>query len=226
MAAQHPMILQAIGADIALKCNRLGYTKSTLEDLRAKVMGRTPVPEAARRRTVEALHGIEADFALEIKSSGHRKPPDEIRGLFTSGITEAIVLKLLIHSGRQDAHITKDAYFYKAKVQMSPKNVDFVWARPQYKNGAIYECKNQPARLVRALMDKNTPGHEAEWKKSELWLMLTVRDLLIDCQWKVGLNVVTLRTRGPVQAGIAAIPFIKVPGELTIVCLEDLGHPL
>jgi hypothetical protein len=222
-AAQHPMILKAIGPDIALRCKSIGYGENTLGDLRARVM-MCPVREAAKE-AVEALKLIAVDLASEIKDSKFGKPPDKIPGLFTSGITEAIVLKLLIHYGRQDADITEDAFFYKDDEKMSPRNMDFVWARCQAKDGAIYECKNQPARLVEALKDRQIPSHDVEWRKSELWLMLRVRSLLVGCHWTFGLNVVTLRPRGPVQANIRS-KSLTVPVELAIVCLEDLSRPL
>ncbi len=223
MAAMHPMILQAIGADVALKCNRYGYTGATLADLKGRVMAFCPVLEAAKA-AVEALHEIEADFALETQSSRFGKSPEDIPGLFTAGITEAIVLRLFIRGGRQETEITEDAYVYKAGMKMSARNMDFIWARCQAKSGAIYECKNQPARLMEALRCRQIPGHKTEWLKSELWLMLEVHRLLIACHWKVRLGVVTLRPRGAVQAKIKSIPSIKVPGELDIVCLEDLPN--
>jgi hypothetical protein len=226
-AVRHPMVLRAVGPYIADICNSRGYAESTLAALRTKVIKvmTDREPEAARA-TVNALKEIATDFASEVKVSRYGKPPEQIPGLFTSGITEAIVLKLLRRSGYQDVDITEDAFFYKADEPMSARNMDFVWAKPQDKNGAIYECKNQPARLVRALRDQNTPGHKAEWEKSELWLMLTVRDLLVNCRWKFNLSVVTLRPKRSVQSEIASIPFIKVPTELAIVCLEDLSCPL
>lgn len=224
-AARHPMILQAIGSDIALKCNKDGYTESTLAGLRAKVMVLCPVLEAAKA-TVDALKQIAVDFASEIKDSRFGKPPAEIPGLFTSGITEAILLERLNRTGYVNKDITEDAYFYKAGKKMSARNMDFVWARQQEKRGAIYECKNQPSKLVQGLMAQNTRGHEAEWLNSELWLMLEVHHLLVNCHWKVSLSVVTLRPRGSVQAKVDSIPFIEVPGELAILCLEDLSCPL
>jgi hypothetical protein len=160
---------------------------------------------------------------LAIKGSEY--PPEDIPGLFTSGITEAIVLRLLRRHGRQDVDITEDAFFYKANERMSARNMDFVWARCQEKNGAIYECKNQPSRLVEALRDQQIASHKAEWLKSELWLMLEVRRLLVDCLWTVGLNVITLRPRWSVQAKIES-KSLTVPTELAIVCLEDLSCPL
>jgi hypothetical protein len=221
------MVLQAVGPYIADICNSRGYAESTLAALRTKVIKvmTDREPEAARA-TVNALKEIATDFASEVKASQYGKPPEQIPGLFTSGITEAIVLKLLRRSGYQDVDITEDAFFYKAGEQMSARNMDFVWAKPQDKNGAIYECKNKPARLVEALKDRQIPSHDVEWRKSELWLMLKVRSLLVGCHWKVGLNVVTLRPKRSVQSEIASIPFIKVPNGLAIVCLEDLSRPL
>ena len=222
-AVRQTMILQAIGGDIASRCISKGYSDSTLADIRARVM-MCPVREVAKE-AVEALKEIASDFALEVKDSKYGKPPEDIPGLFTSGITEAIVLKLLKRYGRQDVDITEDAFFYKDGQKISARNMDFVWARCQAKDGAIYECKNQPSRLVEALRDQQIASHKPEWLKSELWLMLEVRRLLVGCHWTVGLNVVTLRPRKSVQAKIES-KSLKVPTELAIVCLEDLSRPL
>lgn len=224
IAAEHPMVLQAIGPHIAKVCNDHGYSENTLGALRSKVMTLMPcVPDAAKA-TINALNMVSADYVLETRSSRFGKPANEIPGLFTSGITEAIVHRLLTRSGREDSDITEDAIFYKAGEKMSAKNLDFLWARSMDKQGALYECKNQPARLIDDLKHKGTPGHDADWRNSELWLMLEVRGLLVNCSWVLNLHVVTLRPEGAVEAKIGCIPFITVPPELGVVCLENLSR--
>lgn len=220
-AVESKKILGALASFVARESRTLGYSRSSMQTLRTRIF-LLRLPTELKKETIESLNEIADAYSscLENQTLTLEEIKD-LRYQISAGISEAIVLRFLITSGRNQEDITPDARIYFPDTEKpSSRNIDFVWSLPNEKVAEIYECKNQPTRLVANYQTREATGNEAVWKKEQLYLMLKLRGILTKVSWDVGLGCITLRSRQAVMPGIERV---TKPDELVIYCREDLG---
>lgn len=139
---------------------------------------------------------------------------------FTAAISEAIVIRFLLRSDRMQKELVSDGHFRVAGGDASKCNIDITWYRRSRRRADLYECKHGPQRLVNPWSTRDYPGNALNWEKSQLNLMLTVRQVLHGAGWTVCLCCATLRQRAAIMD---ALDYLGCPPELMIFAQEDLG---
>ena len=219
----HQAVLRAVASFAANNGRLMGYSRENLSNLRARVMALfTYLPNGVAKKTIGTLDGVATDYTAILDDPPI--PPEakaNLAGDFTAGISEAVVYKLLVNNGRLAQDVVLDTMFFQGEKKLTACNVDFFSTLRRQKVAELYECKNQPRRLLERYDTRNVAGNEPDWKREKLYLMLTVHELLTTAKWRVHLGCVTFRTRSAIQDALS--PFGTPPAELTIYCQEDLG---
>ena len=218
VAADYPAVFEALASFVAVDGVKVGYTEKAVAPLR---QGLFQIHcEEAIKRSVRALEQLSCKY-VAISETMHGEKRKGLRGRFTATLSEAIVREFLLRAGRRAEDITEDARVYTdGPKPISPCNIDFLWAPPSDRTAEIYECKNSPDRLLVKRPSHPGPTNQADNVKSQLWLILTVDQLLSDNDWSVLAACITLRSRRWFDWVLSKL---SRPDRIGFYGLEDFG---
>ncbi len=221
LASQYPVFFTHLAMFICNSAKKQGYSRAIIERAKRFVprlpgLGYHDVAHIER-----ALDQLAEDYERQLarkdlSDSKRRNLPND----FTAAISEALVARYLLKSGRQASELVSDGHFRIGDKARSSSNVDIVWHRIGRSRLDLYECKHGPQRLLNPWTTKDHPGNQVNWKNSQLCLMLSVRDALTAVKWSVYLCCVTLRQRNAVEDALA---LLGCPPEMTVFAQEDFG---
>lgn len=229
LAAEHHVIFNAVAGYAATTGAKLGYSQDIQSDMTKtlRVLAAKYATRSEYQLAITCCEGITHAFDASLAERGANR--DELAGLFTAGITEAIVRKVLLKGERTPARLIPDAEVYNnGKRVAGRRNIDFFWStaeEDEYQLAEAYECKNGPAKLVQDLGFQERRWLRREWKRSKLFLMLQLHNLLTRKGIRVHLGVVTLKPQAHVDRDIERTG-LSPPEELHIYARDSVLNKL
>jgi hypothetical protein len=210
LLAQSKQLLVMAGPVLSGHCVKHGFDEMALQSLRARAMSLSSrtITDIEAKRVVDLLNALSHAYVSDLRSISSDEERKKLPGMYVAAISEQVLLTWLTSSGRLPDDMIFDAVFSASedktnrKAKISSRNMDVFWWQAAAREAALYECKNQPARLFQGIDHYNIPGRLREWKHSELYLMAEVRARLGDRGWTVETAVVTLRPRASVESAI------------------------
>lgn len=227
IATEHPSLLRVLAGFVSIQARHVGYTKKSVGELRRRALGLSggAVPGSVVKQMDKVMEEIAETCSSDAQGSATPEARKRIPNDMTAGITEAIVLRLLLASRRRRSDITENAFVYtgaSGRKKINARNLDFVYAEQAKKIAEAFECRNQPARLMDEYYTREAYGNDAAWKKCKLYLMLKFEELLSQKGWRVLLACVTLRSRQRVIREINRRGGLPTNGRLEIYGWEQL----
>jgi hypothetical protein len=220
LAGKHSVFLTHLSLFVCSAGIRQGYSAATTSKLRSSLL-RLPMAYEDVKKAEKALENLATDYEQKMNSPGlDAMRRQNLATDFTSAISEAIAIRFLLRSPRQPQELVSDAHFRIGDGDQSASNIDVAWWRQSRCRADLYECKHSPRRLLDSWATRDYPGNQIGWKRSQLFLMLSVYAALTHVKWGVCLCCITLRQREAVEDSLA---ILGCPQELTVYCQEDLG---
>ena len=221
LAGMHKSFFTRLAIFVCNIGKKKGYQRTTVGLVKNSVHALPGVGYHDAKRLATALDLLAGDYENQLAhgdmdESNRRELPN----VFTAAISEAIVARFLLKSGRQQHELVADGHFRIGDRKQSASNIDITWHRINRQRADLYECKNDPQWLLKPWQNKDNQGCHREWEKSQLNLMLSVREALLTVNWGVRLCCITLRQRDAIQDSLEVF---GSPSELEIYAQEDFG---
>jgi hypothetical protein len=196
-----PPLLQCFAVFVVTIGNKKGYLQTQMDDAKRRIQLLAVVPAQRRRMVIKALSELGVAYSewLRTETEAERS---KLPGRTSAAVLEAVIITLLTKCERQADDLVPDAHFTVAG-ETSSRNVDVVWVLERVNRLEMYECKIHPDRLLAPYFKRSWMGHESEWKKSKLYMMLEVQSILTKHHWNVRLFLATLHSHGFVDAYLA-----------------------
>lgn len=152
----------------------------------------------------------------------------KLAGLFTSGISEAIVDYVLEHSPRQPNCTIKDTAVLVAGSPLNSCNIDFFYAPDPADEAEAYECKNSPTGIFSEFMGLHAhpdPSKQLAWERSKLYLLKMLKVHLDAIGIPTHLGLISLHPRSIVHKKLRRMADqmgAAIPGILAVYGRDDI----